>query len=127
MGKRQKLQKKEKQPKTKRVPRQKKIVFKLLFVLSVEMILGVILGVVSYNIASTAIIEQCTNSAVETVEAIELYASSVLENMEAKAEDIAGNESILTYYTRYWDSNTGESNKYRRTVETLVEQMAENN
>lgn len=111
----------------KKTPKQKKIVFKLLFVLSVEMMLGVLLGIISYNIASKAIIEQCTNSAIETVDAVQLYASSILENIEAKAEDIAGNESLTTYYTRYWDSNTGESRKYQRTVEGLIKQMAENN
>lgn len=107
--------------------RQRKIAFKLLRIFAVEMVLGIVLGSVSYYIASDAMIGQYTNSVIDTSEAVQLYANTILTNLEAKVEDVAGNEDVIKYYTKYWDRNTGEARKIFNTAENIISQIAENN
>lgn len=107
--------------------KQRKIAFKLLRIFAIEMVLGIVLGSVSYYIASDAMIGQYTNSVIDTSEAVQLYANTILTNLEAKVEDVAGNEDVIKYYTKYWDRNTGEARKIFNTAENIISQIAENN
>lgn len=110
-----------------KMKKQRKIAFKLLRIFAIEMVLGIVLGSVSYYIASDAMIGQYTNSVIDTSEAVQLYANTILTNLEAKVEDVAGNEDVIKYYTKYWDRNTGEARKIFNTAENIISQIAENN
>lgn len=106
--------------------RYKKIAFKLLRIFAIEMLLGVLLGTCSYNIASEAMINQYKNSVIDTSEAVQLYARTIFENVESKVEDVAGNEEVIKYYTKYWDRNTGEAKKLFKTAENIALQVNNN-
>ena len=104
-----------------------KIAYKLLRIFAIEMILGVLLGTCSYYIASEAMISQYKSAVIDTSEAVQLYARTIFENVESKAEDVAGNEDVITYYTNYWNRNTGEAKKIFKTAENIALQVENNN
>lgn len=103
-----------------------KIIYKLFVSFGVPIILSVLLGVVSYNVAAKAIVEQCTDSLVKTISAVQLYTNATLQNVEIKAKEIINNEDVVNYYKRHWGKSTGESKKTFREAEKLLGQMKEN-
>lgn len=107
--------------------RQGRILFKILGVLSLQIFLGVLLGIVCYYIASDTIMEQSTSAAAETMDAVQMYAVSVLQSIEAEAKDVAGNGDVNTYYTKYWNRRVGEAVRTRKAAENFIRQTVENN
>ena len=71
--------------------------------------LMIILGVVSYNIASNVVLSQYKESASSTVGAVADYMNLVCDTISGKAMEMVTNDDIKEYYTIHYNKNTAEA------------------
>lgn len=70
----------------------------LLAAFLVPVVMMIILGIVSYNTASSGIISKYKESAVSTVSALGDYCNLICDSISGKALEIATNSSLADYY-----------------------------
>ncbi len=83
----------------KSTKKTKSIMVTLLSSFAVPVILMVILGVVSYRIAYSAVISKCEDSAVSTVEAVGEYWELVTDTISQKALSMVTDGALFEYYS----------------------------
>lgn len=113
---------KEKKQKVKAVktPKQGKkrsIRNTLMGAFAIPVVLMVVFGVVSYNIASTTVTDKSQESYFSTVEAVGDYMQLVATTLENKAIELTTNNSVKDYYAIYY-KNSGSSDAITTLKET---------
>ena len=97
--------KKEKNAKSRR---KRSIRNTLMGAFAIPVILMVVFGVVSYNIASTTVMDKSKESSLSTVEAVGDYMQLVTKTLENKAVELTTNNSIRDYYAIYYKNGSSE-------------------
>lgn len=98
-----------------------KIGYKLIVGFCVPVILIVILGAVSYQLAVNSIETQYEDSVTDTVSAMSLNCKLLCETIQDKAAEVAGNTYIQTYYTKAYAASAAESQAaYRSGTEIVI-------
>ena len=75
---------------------------------AIPVILMVVFGVVSYNIASTTVMDKSKESSLSTVEAVGDYMELVTKTLENKAVELTTNNSIKDYYAIYYKNGNSD-------------------
>ena len=96
--------------------KQQKILHKLIMAFFVPIILMVLLGVVSYNKASSSVMSQCEESVYSTVEAMTQYFDLMCYNVESRATELLSNDNFTQYYNKFYKKSSGESMPYFRAA-----------
>lgn len=100
-----------------------KILHKLILVFSVPIILMIILGIVSYNKASSSVMGKYEESVYSTVEAMTQYFDLMCYNVESRTTELLNNEDLTQYYKKYYKKSTGESMPYFRAAKENIANM----
>ncbi len=113
---------KEKMQKVKaaKVPKQgrkRSIRNTLMGAFAIPVVLMVVFGAVSYNIASTTVTDKSKESYFSTVEAVGDYMQLVVTTLENKAIELTTNSSVKDYYAIYY-KNSGSSDAITTLKET---------
>ena len=115
-GKKEKNEKKEKAPKVK-APKAKdnsskkgkgSIMFGLMVISIVPVVLMIVLGVVSYTTASNAILSQCKESALATMNAVADYTEFMCNVVSTRGSEIVANKDVLNYYQKYYKDDSSD-------------------
>lgn len=107
---------KEKKPKKQKVKkgsaskvcRQRSIRNTLMGAFAIPVVLMVVFGVVSYNIASSTVMDKSKESSLSTVEAVGDYMDLVATTLENKAVELTTNNSVKDYYAIYYKNGNSE-------------------
>jgi len=75
---------------------------------AIPVVLMIVFGVVSYNIASTAVMDKSKESSLSTVEAVGDYMNLVAKTLENKAVELTTNNSIKDYYSIYYKNGNSD-------------------
>ncbi len=110
----------EKKLKAEKKARTKSIRNTLMASFVLPVVLMIILGVVSYNIASSAMLTKYKESAVSTVEAVGDYWELLCENINSKALELITNSELADYYGRYYDNTSPESISLLKSSKTTL-------
>ncbi len=104
--------KNQKQKKNKRI---RSIMQTLLMSFLLPVILIVVLGIVSYQTASTSIITKYRESAMSTISAVCEYCNMVCDSISAKAIELVTNSSLGDYYDKQYKNkdNTVSAEAFR--------------
>jgi len=102
--------KKQKVKKTRasKTGRKRSIRNTLMGAFAIPVILMIIFGVVSYNIASTTVMDKSKDSTLSTVEAVGDYMQLVTTTLENKAVELTTNNSIKDYYAIYYRNGNSD-------------------
>ncbi len=124
-----KAEKPEKQKKEIKLPpflekllrgRKKSILVTLLGAFMLPVILMIALGVVSYQTASTAVLEKYEESAVSTVSAVGDYFDLVCNGISSKALEIVTNSDVGDYYDQHYKETDPDSLKMFTEAKSIV-------
>ncbi|HHX12165.1 MAG TPA: methyl-accepting chemotaxis protein [Clostridiales bacterium] len=86
----------------------KSIRTKLILSFSIPIILIISLGIITYSIASSVIIENYKTSATQTIDANGNYLELIFDNIEAKSNQIISNGNVTKYYGGGYEKNSIE-------------------
>ncbi|HEX3078554.1 MAG TPA: cache and HAMP domain-containing protein [Lachnospiraceae bacterium] len=100
-----------------------KMLHKLMLAFSVPIILMIVLSILSYNKASDSVMSKYEESIYSTVRAMTQYFNLMCSNIESRATEQLGNESLTQYYGKYFRKSTTESMPYYRVASTSVQTM----
>lgn len=89
---------------TKKIMKSQKIQTVLVSAFLVPVAFIIILGVVSYQKASTTIVDKYKESTVSTITAESMYMKLLCETVSAKATEIIMDSKTSSYYERYYDN-----------------------
>ena len=92
----------------------------LLAAFMVPVVLMVVLGVVSYQTASSGIITKYKESAVSTVAAVGVYCELICDSVENKALELVSNSDLGEYYNKYYKKDNSEALEILRNAKTLI-------
>lgn len=81
----------------------------LMTAFAIPVALIVILGVTSYQTASSTIITNYTESANATMSSMDMYFSMICKNMKSKMTEMIMSDTLKDYYTKHNDDKTVES------------------
>jgi len=109
----QKKEPKEKNQKVKSVKASKQgkkrsIRNTLMGAFAIPVVLMVVFGVVSYNIASSTVMDKSKESSLSTVEAVGDYMNLVAKTLENKAVELTTNNSVKDYYAIYYKNSSSD-------------------
>jgi methyl-accepting chemotaxis protein len=118
-----KIKRKHNIKRKQKINRNQKILHKLLLAFSVSIILMIILGVFSYNVASKSVMNKYQESVNSTVKAMSQYFDLMCDNVESRVNEQLNNENLTQYYTKYFKKPTAESMPLFRSARTSIENM----
>jgi len=127
--KKAKAEKPEKQKKEIKLPpflekllrgRKKSILVTLLGAFLLPVLLMIALGVVSYQTASSAVLEKYEESAVSTVSAVGDYFDLVCSGISAKALEMVTNSDVGDYYDQHYKDTDTESLKMFKEAKSIL-------
>ncbi len=82
-------------------------------------IVGIIaLGTVSYNMASTQVIDSYVYSAEQTINSIDTYLTLVTDTVQSRYKSYLNNDELKQYYTGIFDSDTFKKENIKKTYQT---------
>lgn len=93
----------------------------------VPVILMIVLGMVSYNAASSGMINKYQESAETTVSAMADYFELVCENISNRALELATEGDVLEYYTKYYDSMDADALTISRNAKKIIGTITSSN
>lgn len=100
-----------------------KSIMKSLMITSIlPVLLMIVLGIVSYQTASNAILKQCKESATATVSAVSDYFNVICESISSRGAELVTNSTIKDYYKNYDKKDEAFADKYT-TIQSLMNQM----
>ena len=111
---------KPKKVSARKAKRNGKIFYSLIVGFLIPVCMIVLLGVVSYTVASKNITEQYENSITSSLETVSEYVSLLFKNVENKATEIVTNESVSKYYDKYASSQDSEAMQYSRDTNKVL-------
>lgn len=114
---------KVKAPKKVKLPKansKKSILGTLLAAFMVPVVLMIALGIVSYNTASSGIVEKYKESAESTVSAVGDYFDLVCTNISGKALEMITNSDVGDYYDKYYGKKEGKAMEAFRNAKSII-------
>ncbi len=99
---------------------KRSIMATLLAAFMVPVILMIVLGVVSYNMASDGIISKYKESAESTVDAVGDYWELVCDSLSSKAIEMVTNSDVGNYYSKYAKKDTEAARESYRNANTIM-------
>lgn len=110
---------------TKKIMKSQKIQTVLVGSFLVPIIFIIILGVVSYQKASTTIIDKYKESSVSTISAESMYLKLLCETVSSKATEIVMDSDTSSYYERHYDNaNSAALDIFRGVKQKLIHTAA---
>lgn len=97
--------------------KNKSIMRTLIMAFCVPIVLIIVLGAVSYTIASDIILEKVEESSKSTISAVSKYCKLLTDNMEAKALELVVSDDFSSYYETYYKKNDSKAVQYFRNIE----------
>lgn len=91
----------------------------LLLAFLLPVALMIVLGVVSYNAASSGIVSKYQESALSTLAAVGNYYGLICTNVSAKATELVGKSDVADYYNKYYKKKDKAGEYYRSAQEIL--------
>lgn len=92
----------------------------LLISFMVPVVLMIVLGIVSYNTASSSILSKYNESAMSTVSAVGNYCNLVCDSISTKALEMITNSDLAEYYEKYYKKQDSNATKYFRSAKYIV-------
>lgn len=99
---------KVKKSKASKTGKKRSIRNTLMGAFAIPVILMIVFGVVSYNIASTTVMDKSKESSLSTVEAVGDYMDLVAKTLENKAVELTTNNSVKDYYAIYYKNGSSD-------------------
>lgn len=99
-----------------------KIVYRLIAAFLIPVCLIILLGVLSYESASSYIKSQYIRSIHSELESISSYYELLCDTIEVRATEIIANDSFSKYYGKYAGVKNSEARDYARTAASLLQQ-----
>lgn len=93
----------------------------------VPVVMMIILGVVSYNMASSGMLSKYSESAVSTVSAVGNYCELVCDSLSKKALEMISNGDVADYYNKGYRKQSAESMEQFRNSKTILGNMRSTN
>ncbi len=100
----------------------KSIMTSLMLTSILPVLLMIVLGIVSYETAANAILNQCKESAMATAEASASYFGVICNSVSSKGAELVTNGSITDYYQNY-DKKSESSTELVSEVKSIMSQM----
>lgn len=97
-----------------------KIKTSIMVAFCVPVILIIILGVVSYETASDAVVEKYKTSAKSTITATKSYLNIVCNDVQLKATALATDDNVVRYYKSLYKNGMQETNAKKHTVPSSI-------
>lgn len=91
----------------------------LLLAFLLPVVLMVVLGVVSYNSASSGIVSKYQESAMSTLTAVGNYYGLICTDINARATELVGKSDVADYYNKYYKKKDKAGEYYRNAQEIL--------
>lgn len=91
----------------------------LLLAFLLPVVLMVVLGVVSYNSASSGIVSKYQESAMSTLTAVGNYYGLICTDINARATELVGKSDVADYYNKYYKKKDKAGEYYRSAQEIL--------
>ncbi|MBQ8327184.1 MAG: methyl-accepting chemotaxis protein [Lachnospiraceae bacterium] len=118
-----KAKKAPKEPKVKEpklgVALHKSILTKLVLSFFLPVVCIIVLGVISYNKASDAIVESYEENVDQTVTMISEYMSLVVDTVQANYKQYSAEENLVFYFNGYLDTDLENANYHKETTTTF--------
>ena len=92
----------------------------LLLAFMVPVVLMIVLGIVSYNTASSSILSKYNESAMSTVSAVGDYCNLVCDSISTKALEIVTNSDLADYYEKYYKTQNAKATEAFRSSKYIV-------
>lgn len=92
----------------------------LLMAFMVPVVLMIALGVVSYNTASSGIVDKYKESAESTVSALGDYFDLVCSNISGKAIEMITNSDVGDYYDKYYGDKDADAMEAFRNAKSII-------
>lgn len=99
---------------------KKSILGTLLAAFMVPVVLMIALGIVSYNTASSGIVEKYKESAESTVSAVGDYFDLVCTNISGKALEMITNSDVGDYYDKYYGKKEAKAMEAFRNAKSII-------
>ncbi len=110
-----------------KVRKKKSIMTTLLAAFLVPVAMMVVLGLVSYNTASSAILAKYSESAVSTVSAVGNYCNLVCNSISGKALEMVSNSDLRDYYEKLYRKQDSQAMEAFRGTKTLINNVRSTN
>lgn len=91
----------------------------LLLAFLLPVALMIVLGVVSYNAASSGIVSKYQESALSTLTAVGNYYGLICTDINARATELVGKSDVADYYNKYYKKKDKAGEYYRSAQEIL--------
>ena len=99
---------------------KKSILGTLLAAFMVPVVLMITLGIVSYNTASSGIVDKYKESAISTVSAVGDYFNLVCDNISGKALELITNSDVGDYYDKHYGKQTPAAMESFRNAKSII-------
>ncbi len=100
--------------------KKKSILGTLLAAFMVPVVLMIALGIVSYNTASSGIVDKYKESAESTVSAVGDYFNLVCDNISGKALEMITNSDVGDYYDKYYGKKDSKAMEAFRNAKSII-------
>lgn len=93
----------------------------------VPVVMMIVLGVVSYNMASSGMLSKYSDSAVSTVSAVGNYCELVCDSLSTKALELISTGDVSDYYNKGYRKQDADSMEAFRNSKTILSNMRSTN
>ena len=105
----------------------KSIMQTLFLAFMVPVVMMIILGIVSYNMASSGMLSKYSDSAVSTVSAVGNYCELACDSLSSKALELISSGDVSDYYNKGYRKQSAESMEQFRNSKTILSNMRSTN
>lgn len=98
---------------------KRSIMHTLLLAFLIPVLLMVVLGAASYQIASSGIVSKYQETSLSTLTAVANYYGLICTNVNAKATELVGNGDVADYYNKYYKKGDKAGEYFRSTQQIL--------
>lgn len=108
---------------SRQLKRYTKIRWKLMAGFLLPVVLIVFLGVVSYNMASSTVINKCNLSVSSTMSATDKYLKLMFQSVKVKAANLSTDTDVTNYYYNLFDRDIGTDAATKKTYNAIYNTM----
>lgn len=105
----------------------KSIMQTLFLAFMVPVVMMIILGIVSYNMASSGMLSKYSDSAVSTVSAVGNYCELACDSLSSKALELISSGDVSDYYNKGYRKQSADSMEQFRNSKTILSNMRSTN
>lgn len=98
---------------------KRSIMHTLLLAFLIPVLLMIVLGAASYQIASSGIVSKYQETSLSTLTAVANYYGLICTNVNAKATELVGNGDVADYYNKYYKKGDKAGEYFRSTQQIL--------